>query len=128
MTYHPKLIESEPEYKAALRELRDLWALKPEDGTPASDQLNLLAHLIDEYEDQAFPIDIPDPIAAIEFYMEQNGLEQKDLAELLHSRSRASEILSRKARLSLSQIQAIHQAWKIPADILIKPIMHKNPL
>ena len=122
MTFRPKLIENENEYKAALTELRALWDIKPEQGTPEFDQGNLLAHLVSEYENMAFPIDLPDPAAVLEFYMDQNGLDQADLSALLQSKSRASEILGRKKALSITQVRAIHAQWGIPVDFLIQPL------
>ena len=122
MSFRPKLIENEVEHEAAIRELGYLWDLQPDEGTAEFQQLELLGHLIEEYEKGAFPIDAPDPVAAIQFYMEQHDLEQTDLARLLNSRSRASEILSGKKNLSLRQIRMLRDAWDIPAECLIQPV------
>lgn len=80
----------------------------------------MLALLIENYEDQHYPIDSPDPIGAIEFRMEQMGLTQNDLADIIGYRSRASEILNRKRKLTLNMIRKINQALGIPAEVLVK--------
>lgn len=89
--------------------------------TAKAAELEVLAILVKRYETEAFPIDLPSPIDAIRFRMEQGGYTQADLARLLGSRSRASEIMTGSAkRLSIAQIRRLNQVWKIPADVLIR--------
>ncbi|MDP6390254.1 MAG: XRE family transcriptional regulator, partial [Alphaproteobacteria bacterium] len=83
--------------------------------------LVVLATLVDAYEDTLWPIDPPDPVEAIRFRMEQSGLKQSDLADLLGSASRASEILRRKRGLTMAMAWKLHMKWNIPAECLIKP-------
>jgi HTH-type transcriptional regulator/antitoxin HigA len=90
-------------------------------GTPAGEQFDLWVTLIEEYERQHEPIDPPDPVDAIRFRMEQAGLSPADLVPLIGSRSKVSEVLSRKRPLSLSMIRALHQRLGIPAELLIQP-------
>jgi len=90
------------------------------EGTPEFEYLMYLAEKIDQYEDVAIPTPEPDPIAMIEFYMDQNGLGQADFAKLLGTRSHASEILKRKRPLSLKQVRALVQKWHLPADVMIR--------
>jgi HTH-type transcriptional regulator/antitoxin HigA len=88
-------------------------------GTSEGDELELLSLLVQAYEDKAFPIDKPDPIAAIRFRMEQQGLEASDLVPLIGSRSRVSEVLSGRRSLSLRMIRALTDGLGISADVLI---------
>ena len=78
--------------------------------------------LVEKYEEEAFPISDPDPVHAVLFYIEQNGLERANLGKTLGSRSRASEFLNRKSDLSITQIRKLHKEWHIPANILIQPV------
>lgn len=119
MTYTPKPIRDEADYTAALAELDRLWKKKPKPGTAAFDKLDLLGLLIETYELERCPMEAPDAVAALGFYMEQHGLKSKDLGDLIGSRARASEILNRKRALSLPQIRAIHDVWHISAEALI---------
>lgn len=112
-------IRSDDDHAAALAMLAELWGAR--DDTPEGDRLDVLATLIDAYERERHPVPLPDPIAAIAFHMEQNGLVQKDLAVLLGSRSRASEILARKRRLTIEVIWKLHKEWGLPAEVLIQP-------
>lgn len=88
-------------------------------GTPEHDELELLVMLVESYEDRAFPLDLPDPISAIRFRMEQEGLSPKDLVPFIGSRSRVSEVLSGRRTLSLSMIRALHDGLGIPYDVLL---------
>jgi HTH-type transcriptional regulator / antitoxin HigA len=110
-------IRTDEDHAAALREIERLWGAEP--GTPESDALEVLATLVDRYEDERFPLPEADPVAVIEAYMENNDLNRKDLAEVLGSQSRATEVLSHRRSLSIEHIRRIHRAWKIPADLLI---------
>jgi HTH-type transcriptional regulator/antitoxin HigA len=114
-----KPIHSERAHREALAMVETLWDAEP--GTRAHDRLELLGILIEDYEEKHFAIATPDPVEAVKFYLEQNGLERSELAKVLGSRSRASEFLNRKASLSLTQIRKLNSAWHIPAEILIQP-------
>jgi HTH-type transcriptional regulator/antitoxin HigA len=112
-------IKTRKAHKAALARIDELMDAAP--GTPEVAELEVLGILVQRYEAEAFPIDLPSPIDAIRFRMEQGGYSQADLARLLGSRSRASEIMNGSVkRLSLSQIRRLHEAWGIPAEILIR--------
>ena len=114
-----KPIRSEADHEAALAEIERLWGAKAE--TPEGDRLDILATLIDAYEAEHDPIDPPDPIEAIRFRMEQQGLTRDDLERVLGSRVRVSEVLNRKRGLSIAMIRRLHEALGIPADVLIRP-------
>jgi HTH-type transcriptional regulator / antitoxin HigA len=115
-----KPIRSEEDYEAAVAEVERLWGARS--GTPEGDRLDVLATLIDDYESEHDPIDPPDPIEAIKFRMEQQGLTRKDLEKILGSRTRVSEVLGRKRGLSISMIRALHRQLGISADVLIGSI------
>jgi HTH-type transcriptional regulator/antitoxin HigA len=115
MTTRP--IHSEADHEAALSRIAALWDARP--GSPEHDELEVLAILVSAYEDRRWPILPPDPVDAIKFHMEQNGLRQKDLAGAIGSVSRASEILSRRRPLTVEMIRAIHKHWGIPLESLI---------
>lgn len=110
-------IRNDEDHAAALAEIERLWGAAP--GTPESDALEVLATLVDRYEDQRFPLPDADPVEVIEVYMANHDLSRKDLARVLGSESRASEILARRRGLSIEHIRRIHSAWKIPAQLLI---------
>ena len=112
------LIKTKKDYEQAMLRLEDLFDAKK--GTPKGDELEVLSMLIEKYEDAHFPIDLPDPIEAIKFRMEQSGLTQTDLANLVGQKSRASEILNRKRKLSLDMIRQLHKNWNIPTEVLIQ--------
>lgn len=113
-----KPIKSKKDYEEALRRLDTLFNAKK--GTPKGDELEILSILIEKYEDEHFPIDLPDPVEAIKFRMEQNGLTQTDLANVVGQKSRASEILNRKRKLSLEMIRQLHKEWHIPTEVLVQ--------
>lgn len=114
---HP--IRNEQDRKVALARIDEL--MEAEEGSSEATELELLAILVDRYEREAFPIDAASPLDAIAFRMEQSGYAQADLARLLGSRSRASEILSGTTRnLSLNMIRRLHEVWRIPAEALIR--------
>ncbi len=117
-------IRTEADYRAALAELGRLWGAKL--GTQAGNRLDVLATLIDAYEAEHDPIDPPDPIEAIKFRMEQEGLSRKDLEPLIGTRTRIAEILNRKRGLSIGMIRRLHQRLGIPAEILIRPSRGKR--
>ncbi|WP_111308833.1 helix-turn-helix domain-containing protein [Confluentibacter sediminis] len=112
------LIKTEHDYNQALKRLEVIFDAKK--GTPEGDELELLGILIDQYENENFPIDLPDPIEAIKFRMEQMGYTQKDLANIVGFKSRASEILNRKRKLTLEMIRQLHTTLNIPTDVLIQ--------
>lgn len=113
-----KPIKTEQDYDETLDRLEDIFDAKK--GTPEGDELEILGILIEKYEDYHFPIDMPDPIEAIKFRMEQLGYSQNDLANVIGLKSRASEILNRKRKLSLEMIRNIHDVMKIPTEVLIQ--------
>ena len=113
-----KIIKTEKEYKAALDRIEELFDI-PE-GDPHEDELELLYMLVEKYENEKYKFELPDPIEAIKFRMEQSGMSRKDLAKYIGSMSKVSEVLNRKRPLSLSMIRALNEGLGIPADILLK--------
>jgi HTH-type transcriptional regulator/antitoxin HigA len=113
-----KPIKTEKDYQQSLTRLEEIFTAKP--GTTEGDELEILGILIEKYEQEHFPVDIPDPIAAIEFRMDQMGLDQQDLTRIIGSKSRTSDLLNRKRPLSIRQIRLLHQKLHIPADVLLK--------
>lgn len=113
-----RLIKTEADYEAALARVGDL--MEAQAGTPAGDELEHLAMVIEAYEDQHHPMELPDPITAIQFRMEQEGLSNKDLVPYIGSSAKVSEILSGKRDLTLSMIRALHKHLGIPAEVLIQ--------
>lgn len=114
-----KPIKTERDYNIALDRLEEIFDAKP--GTSEGDELEVLGILIEKYEDENYPIDLPDPIEAIKFKMEQMDYSQNDLAKVIGLKSRASEILNRKRKLSLEMIRNLHNVMKIPTEVLIQP-------
>lgn len=114
-------IKTEADYDWALKEIERYFEDEPAPGTPESQRFDVLASLIEHYEARVWPIDLPDPVEAIRYRMEQGGLSQADLARVLGSRSRASEVLSRRRVLTREQAFKLHQEWHIPAEVLIQP-------
>lgn len=114
-----KLIKTSDEHAGALRRIDELMALDPAAGTPAADELELLAHLIETYEKARFPIDLPDPVEAIKFRMEQQGLSQRDLVPYFGTASRVSEVLSHKRPLNLTTARKLYEGLGIPAAVLM---------
>jgi HTH-type transcriptional regulator / antitoxin HigA len=116
-------IRTETDYEAAIAEVGLLWGSPS--GSPKGDRLDVLATLIEAWEAKNYPIDPPDPIAAIKFRMEQQGLTRKDLEGILGNRGRIAEIMSGKRELSISMIRRLHKELGIPAEILISQIRSK---
>jgi HTH-type transcriptional regulator / antitoxin HigA len=112
-----KLVKTESDYAAALARVEKLMESKP--NAAQGDELEVLSLLVHDYEERAFPIDKPDPVAAIRFRMAQQGLTNKDLVPFLGSRSRVSEVLSGRRSLSLKMIRALVSGLRIPADVLL---------
>jgi HTH-type transcriptional regulator / antitoxin HigA len=114
-------LRTEADYDWALSEIEEYFRREPAPDTPRADRFDVLAALIADYERRHWPIDPPDPGAAIRARMEQAGYTQGDLARLLGSRSRASEILAGRRGLTVEQVRRLHEAWNIPAEALIQP-------
>ena len=113
-----KVIKTEKEYRKALLRLEAIFDAPKH--SREGDELELLALLIDQYEQERHPIDLPDPIEAIKFRMDQLGYKQKDLAVALGLKSRVSEILSKKRKLTLDMIRKLHAELGIPAEVLVR--------
>jgi HTH-type transcriptional regulator/antitoxin HigA len=114
-----KPIRTKRDYEAAMKEVEKLWGAKS--GTRAGDRLDVLATLIDAYEAAHYPMDPPDPIEAIKFRMEQQGLSRRDLEPLIGTRTRVAEVLNRKRNLSIEMIRRLHERLGISAEVLIRP-------
>jgi len=114
-----KPIRVKADYRRAMAELERLWGAKS--GTREGDRLDVLATLVEAYERQHYPMDPPDPIDAIQFRMEQQGLTRKDLEPLIGSRARVAEVMNRKRALSIEMIRRLHEHLGISADVLIRP-------
>ena len=114
-----KPIKTDEDHREALKEIERLWNAPV--GTPEGDRLDILVTLVVAYEEKRWPIEPLDPVDTILGHMDLTGRTQCDLAELLGSRSRASEILNRKRALTLEMIHKLHREWKIPAELLIQP-------
>lgn len=114
-----KPIRTEADYNAAMAEIEQLWGAKS--GTSEGDRLDILATLVDAYENEHYPMDPPDPIKAIKFRMEQQGLTRKDLEGILGTRTRVAEVLNRRRGLSINMIRRLHERLGIPAEVLIRP-------
>ena len=118
-----KPIRSLRDHENALAEMQALWGSAS--GTAKGDHLDVLATLVDAYENQNFPFDPPDPVEAIKFRMEQQGLKRKDLEGIIGTRARIAEVLDRKRGLSIAMIRRLHEALDIPAEVLIRPARGK---
>lgn len=112
-----KPIKSKRDYRRALKAIERFMDAKPD--TPQGDALDVLATLVDKWEQEHYPIRSPDPVSAIRFAMEQRGLSRRDLEPLIGSRARVAEVLNGKRSLTLSMIRRLHQSLGIPADELI---------
>jgi HTH-type transcriptional regulator/antitoxin HigA len=119
-----KPIRSEADHERALREVESLWGAKS--GTAKGDRLDILATLIDAYEAHRYPMDPPDPVEAIKFRMEQQGLTRKDLEPAIGTRTRVAEVLNRKRSLSIGMIRRLHARLGISAEVLILPSRGKS--
>lgn len=112
-----KVIKTEDDYNSALIRLEEIFDAPV--NAPDGDEAELLTVLIEKYEEEHYPIESPDPIEAIRFRMEQMNMSKKDLAEVIGYKSRVSEILSRKRKLSLNMIRQLHKKLRIPYDCLL---------
>ena len=113
-----KPIKTKTDYKTALKEIESLMRAKP--GSPAGDRLDVLVTLVQAYEAKHYPLDLPDPVEAIKFTMEQKGLTVKDLEPMIGRSNRVYEILNRTRPLTLKMIWRLHQGLGIPAECLIR--------
>src|SRR5262244_1236556 len=114
-----KPIRTKADYEKALSDVERLWGAKG--GTPEGDRLDVLATLIDAYEAEHYPMDPPDPIEAIKFRIDQQGLTRRDLEEIIGTRTRIAEVLNRKRGLSIAMIRRLHERLGISAEVLIRP-------
>lgn len=112
-------IRTDADHHAALKEIERLWGAEP--GSPEDDRLEVLVTLVHAYEEVHYPMDPPDPIEAIKFRMEQQGLTRKDLEAIIGTRTRIAEVLNRKRSLSIGMIRRLHDKLGIPAEVLIRP-------
>jgi HTH-type transcriptional regulator/antitoxin HigA len=117
-------IRTKADYRAALKEVGRLWGAEP--GTRKGDRVEVLVTLIEAYEAKHFPIPAPDPIAAIEFMMEQKGLSRHDLEPAIGSRGRVSEVLTRKRPLTLPMVRELSRMLQIPAEVLVQPYQTRS--
>lgn len=119
-----KPIKEEADYERALRRVEELWdSLK---GSPESDELDVLVTLIEAYEREHYPIDLPDPIEAIKFRLEQKGKDIRSLIGVIGQRTRVYEVMRGDRPLSLNMIRNLHDKFGIPADVLIQPVRRKG--
>jgi HTH-type transcriptional regulator/antitoxin HigA len=114
-------IRTEADYRWALAEIELYFDNEPARGTPEADRFEVLADLIEAYEARHWAIEHADAVELIQYRMELGGFQAKDLAEVLGSKSRASEILNRKRAITLEMARRLHAAWGIPAEALIQP-------
>jgi HTH-type transcriptional regulator / antitoxin HigA len=122
MEIHP--IKTDADYRRALGEVERLWNADP--GTLDGDYVDVLSTLIEAYESTRHPIPAPDPIAAIEFMIEQKGLTRRDLEPAIGSRGRVSEVLNRKRPLTLPMVRSLSALLQIPTDVLVQPYETKS--
>jgi HTH-type transcriptional regulator/antitoxin HigA len=116
----PKVIKTQADHEAALAHIETL--MDAESGTPEEAELELWSLLVEKYEDEHFPVEMPDPVDAIRFRMEQQGLTQADLTRFVRSKSKVSEVLGRHRPLSLSMIRSFHSKLGIPTDVLVQEV------
>ena len=114
-------IKTEADYDWAIAEITKYFESEPEVGTPDGDRFDVLATLIEAYEDEHYPIEAPDPVEAIRSHMELFNLSRKALAEVIGSSPRATEVLNRKRALTLDMVFKLNKEWNIPAEVLVQP-------
>jgi HTH-type transcriptional regulator / antitoxin HigA len=115
-------IHTDQDYRVALKQVSELFDNEPEPGTAEGDYFDVMITLIEAYEAKHFPVDLPNPIDAIKFRMEQSGLSAADLAPAIGRTNRVYEVLNGKRALTLPMIWKLHQLFGIPAESLIKPV------
>jgi HTH-type transcriptional regulator/antitoxin HigA len=116
----PKLVKNEVDYKTTIARIEEIFNAKL--GSPEGDELDLLVTLVELYEEKAYRINLPDPITAIRFRMEQQGLKAKDMVPYIGSAPKVSEVLSGKRRLSLTMIRNLVNGLGIPAEVLLQEL------
>ena len=121
----PKVIKTNAQYQATLARIETIFDAKP--GTAPGDELELLLLLVETYEASAYPIDLPDPITALRFRMEQGGLKPKDLVPYIGSKSKVSEVLSGRRPLSLKMIRKLVTGLRFPAEVALPSSSHDVP-
>lgn len=114
-------IRTEDDYRWAMAEIARYFAQPPKVGSEEGNRFDVLSDLVEAYEDKHYPIEAPDPVNAIKGHMEMAGYKQVELAKLIGSKSRASEIMNRKRGLTVEQIHKLYQEWRIPAEVLVRP-------
>ncbi len=112
-----KPIKTKKDYNDAIARMEKLWGAKSR--TPEGDELDILATLIDKYEEEHFPIEAPDAVEAIKYMMEEKGIERKELEKAIGDKSKVSEVLNRKRELSKRMIRSLHEMFGIPYEILM---------
>jgi len=117
---NPKVIKSESEHKLAVERLMMLMDMNPAAGSSLENELEVWSVLIEQFEREQFPVDKPEPVEAVKFRMQQQGLQQKDMLKYFGSASKVSEVLNGKRPLSLSMIRKLHHGLGIPAEVLIQ--------
>jgi HTH-type transcriptional regulator/antitoxin HigA len=117
-------IKTEADYEATLKEIEGL--MSAEVGSPEGDRLDVLVTLVEAYEREHYPMDFPDPVEAIKFRMEQQGLTVEDLVPVIGRKNRVYEILARKRPLTLRMIEGLHETFAIPAESLLKHSSHRG--
>jgi len=111
-------VRTDEDYEAALAEIGGLMTACA--GTPEGDRLDVLSTLVEAYEAEHHSIDAPDPIARVEFAMEQRGADRAELEPMIGTRGRVSEVLTRKRALSLAMIRKLKAEWALPTDVLVR--------
>jgi HTH-type transcriptional regulator/antitoxin HigA len=111
-------LKNRRDYRHALKEIETLMQARR--NTPEGDRLDVLVTLVEAWERKHYPLDLPDPVEAIKYHMEQNGLAPRDLIPFIGSRNRVHEVLNRKRPLTLKMIQRLHAGLRIPAESLLK--------
>lgn len=119
-----KPIKTKKDHQAALKEIEKLFDSKP--NTPEGDRLDILVTLTEAYEEAHYPVDFPDAISALEYWMESRGLDRKDLEPYIGTRARITEVLNYKRDLTLNMIRNLHDHLHIPAELLIKSASHRR--
>lgn len=112
-----KPIKTKKDYANAIKRMEELWGSKT--GTAGGDELDVLATLVDKYEEDNFPIEAPDAIEAIKYLMEEKGIERKELEEAIGNKSKISEVLNKKRELSKRMIRSLHDKFGIPYEVLM---------
>lgn len=111
-------VRTKADYEAAIEEIGTIMTARA--GTPEGDRLDVLSTLVEAYEAEHHSIEAPDPIALLEFAMEQRGADRTDLEPMIGARGRVSEVLTRKRALSLSMIRKLKDQWDLPTDVLVR--------